>query len=159
LADLEDVSDEVRKGLATMCMKIHRSVEETSDQFFSELRRKVYTTPKSYLDLISLYEKVLNQKRDLFHKNKNRLAVGLKKLQDTNNEIAILSENIKEMTPKLEAKNEELAKALVVVSADKEIANEKEKIVSAEAEIVDKKATESKAIADECQTILDAAMP
>lgn len=63
------------------------------------------------------------------------------------------------MTPKLEAKNEELAKALVIVSADKEVANEKEKVVSAEAEIVDKKATESKSIADECQVILDAAMP
>jgi dynein heavy chain len=109
--------------------------------------------------LISLYEKVLNKKRDIFQKNKNRLAVGLKKLNDTNAEIAILSENIKEMTPKLEVKNEELAKALVIVSADKEVANEKEKVVSAEAEIVDKKATESKAIATECQIILDAAMP
>jgi dynein heavy chain len=49
-----------------MCMKIHRSVEVTSDNFFNELRRKVYTTPKSYLDLISLYEKVLSKKRDIF---------------------------------------------------------------------------------------------
>ena len=82
-----------------MCMKIHRSVEITSDLFFGELRRKVYTTPKSYLDLISLYDKVLAEKRDVFHKNKNRLAIGLKKLNDTNAEIAILSENIKKMTP------------------------------------------------------------
>lgn len=159
LADLEDVSDEVRQGLALMCMKIHRSVEVTSDQFFAELRRKVYTTPKSYLDLISLYDKVLAQKREIFHQNKNRLSIGLKKLNDTNSEIAILSENIKEMTPKLEAKNEELEVALVVVNADKEVAAEKEKLVSAEAEIVNKKATESQGIADECQVILDAAMP
>ena len=67
LADLEDVSDEVRKNLALMCMKIHRSVEDNSEQFFSELRRKVYTTPKSYLDLISLYDKVLAEKRQIFH--------------------------------------------------------------------------------------------
>ena len=82
-----------------MCMKIHRSVEITTDLFFGELTRKVYTTPKSYLDLISLYDKVLAEKRDVFHKNKNRLAIGLKKLNDTNAEIAILSENIKKMTP------------------------------------------------------------
>jgi len=77
-----------------MCMKIHRSVEINSDNFYAELRRKVYTTPKSYLDLISLYDKVLATKRDIFHKNKTRLSVGLKKLNDTNAEIAILSANI-----------------------------------------------------------------
>ena len=44
------------------------------------------------------------------------------------------------MTPKLEAKNIELAEALVIVNADKEVAAEKEKIVSGEAEIVNKKA-------------------
>jgi len=114
------------------------------------LRRIVYTTPKSYLDLISLYEKVLAVKRNELQTNKNRLAIGLKKLNDTNAEIAILSANIKEMTPKLEAKNIELAESLVVVNADKEIAAEKEKVVSGEAEIVNKKATESQAIADEC---------
>lgn len=63
------------------------------------------------------------------------------------------------MTPKLEAKNKELEVALVVVNADKEVAAEKEKYVSAEAEIVNKKANESQAIADDCQVILDAALP
>jgi len=143
LAALDDVTEDVRKGLALMCMKIHRSVEVTSEAFFSELRRRVYTTPKSYLDLISLYDKVLAEKRDIFQKNKNRLAIGLKKLKDTNEEIAILSANIKEMTPKLEAKNIELEGALVIVNADKEVAFEKEKVVSGEAELVNVKAMES----------------
>jgi dynein heavy chain len=159
LAELDDVTEAQRKGLAYMCMKIHRSVEVTSETFFSQLRRKVYTTPKSYLDLISLYVKVLAVKREIFQTNKNRLAIGLKKLNDTNAEIAILSANIKEMTPKLEAKNEELKVELVVVNADKEVANEKEKVVSAEAEIVNKQAQESQAIADDCQIVLDAALP
>ena len=154
LADLEDVTDGVKQGLATMCMKIHRSVEATSEKFFAQLRRVVYNTPKSYLDLISLYEKVLAEKRQAFQTNKNRLAVGLKKLNDTNAEIAVLSANIKEMTPKLEAKNKELEVALVVVNADKEVAAEKEKVVSGEAEIVNKKAQESQAIADECHPFL-----
>ena len=138
LAELDDVTEEVRKGLAVMCMKIHRSVENTSEKFFAQLRRIVYTTPKSYLDLISLYEKVLAVKRMEMQTNKNRLSIGLKKLNDTNAEIAILSANIKEMTPKLEAKNIELESALVIVNADKEVAAEKEKIVSGEAEIVNK---------------------
>jgi len=79
LVELPDVNDAVRKGLALMCMRIHRSVEVTSENFFAQLRRRVYTTPKSYLDLISLYDKVLEEKREVFQTNKNRLAIGLKK--------------------------------------------------------------------------------
>ena len=66
LKDLSDATDEVKQGLSTMCMKIHTSVEETSDDFYAQLRRRVYTTPKSYLDLISLYLKVLEIKRQEF---------------------------------------------------------------------------------------------
>ena len=60
LKDLPECSDEVKSGLAEMCMKIHISVEEISEKFYDSLRRRVYTTPKSYLDLISLYLKVLD---------------------------------------------------------------------------------------------------
>lgn len=84
-----------------MCMKIHVSVESKADEFWESLRRKIYTTPKSYLDLISLYKKVLERKRFDFETNKNRLATGLKKLNDTNAEIAILKDQIEEMQPKL----------------------------------------------------------
>jgi len=47
-----------------MCMVIHTSVEEISAKFYDELRRRVYTTPKSYLDLISLYLNTLGKKRN-----------------------------------------------------------------------------------------------
>ena len=60
LKDLELPSEQVRQALAEMCMMIHTSVEEEADSFFGELRRKVYTTPKSYLDLINLYLSTLD---------------------------------------------------------------------------------------------------
>jgi len=63
LKELPDTSAEVKAGLSEMCMRIHTSVEEVSDAFFQSLRRRVYTTPKSYLDLIALYVKVLEVKR------------------------------------------------------------------------------------------------
>jgi dynein heavy chain len=65
-------------------MIIHTSVEEISVKFWDELRRKVYTTPKSYLDLIKLYLNTLKQKRFEDNANKDRLALGLKKLNETN---------------------------------------------------------------------------
>jgi len=59
LKELPDVEDNIKEGLSVMCMKIHISVEEVSALFWDSLRRRVYTTPKSYLDLISLYLQVL----------------------------------------------------------------------------------------------------
>ena len=159
LKELPEATDEVKAGLAEMCMKIHISVEEMAEKFYDSLRRRIYTTPKSYLDLISLYLKVLEKKRHDFNLNKNRLAIGLKKLNDTNTNIAELKETLAEMQPKLVIKNEELKVALVKVNADKAIADEKEAVVSAEAEIVNAKASEAKAIADDAQADLDAAKP
>ena len=56
-------SDAVREAIAHMCVQIHTSVEQMSSRFFAELRRKYYTTPKSYLDLIQLYLQLLREKR------------------------------------------------------------------------------------------------
>lgn len=159
LKELPDCSEDVKAGLSEMCMKIHTSVEDMSDQFYESLRRRVYTTPKSYLDLISLYNKKLDEQRNIFNTNKNRLAVGLKKLNDTNTNIAELKIKLADMQPKLKVKNEELAVALEIVNRDKAIADEKEKVVSAEAEIVSKKAAEAKAIADDAEADLAAAKP
>jgi len=55
LKDVPDVNEEVKSALSEMCMRIHISVEKTSEKFYDQLRRRIYTTPKSYLDLINLY--------------------------------------------------------------------------------------------------------
>ena len=52
---MEGAEDSVKNKLSTMFMHVHKSVEEISIHFYEELRRKVYITPKSYLDGINLY--------------------------------------------------------------------------------------------------------
>lgn len=123
-----------------MCMIIHTTVEDASEKFYAQLRRRVYTTPKSYLDLINLYLIALEQKRNEFNINKNRLANGLKKLNNTNANIAELKVKLAELQPLLKLKNEELKVALERVNADKVKASEQDLIVSAEAEQVNKQA-------------------
>ena len=63
---------------------VHKSVEDMSVQFYDELRRKIYVTPKSYLDGISMYLVQLNEKRREAKENVFRLVNGCKKLKDTN---------------------------------------------------------------------------
>jgi dynein heavy chain len=90
LKEVEMPSEEVRRQVSEMCMIIHTSVEDISNKFWDELRRRVYTTPKSYLDLIKLYISKLASKRKKDNTNRDRLSFGVKKLNQTNSEIALL---------------------------------------------------------------------
>lgn len=46
-----------------MCVHVHLSVSQMADRYYSELRRRYYTTPTSYLELINLYLTMLTEKR------------------------------------------------------------------------------------------------
>ena len=151
-AELSLTKEENRKALAEMCMIIHTAVVDMAEEFFKTLRRRVYTTPKSYLDLIHLYLISLELKRTEFNINKTRLATGIKKLTDTNTNIAELREKIRELQPKLQKKSEDLKVSLKRATEDRKIADEKEEIVSKEAAIVNQQAEEAQIIVDEVQT-------
>ena len=42
---------------------VHQSVEEKTKEFWDSLRRRNYVTPTSYLELLSTFKTVLEQKR------------------------------------------------------------------------------------------------
>jgi dynein heavy chain len=48
-----------------MCVEIHTSVSDMAVRFYEELRRHYYTTPTSYLELITLYLSMLADKKKL----------------------------------------------------------------------------------------------
>ena len=52
LEEIEDMDTPIRKSLAEECVKVHTMIEEKAAELYAELRRKIYITPKSYLDLI-----------------------------------------------------------------------------------------------------------
>ena len=49
--------------IAEMCVEIHTSVSNMAERYYAELRRRYYTTPTSYLELINLYLSMLQEKR------------------------------------------------------------------------------------------------
>lgn len=152
-------SDEVRKQVSEMCMIIHTSVEDVAEKFWNELRRRVYTTPKSYLDLIKLYIDTLNFKRKDDTANKDRLGTGLKKLHTTNQNIADLKEKLKVLAPQLEKKSKEVAIASEKTKKDKALATEQENAVSEEKEKVLTEKNAADELADQCEYELKRAQP
>lgn len=60
--------------------EVHIRSMNCADDFYNIYKRKVYFTPKSYLDFINLYMDTLVTKREEFLSNENRLTMGLTKL-------------------------------------------------------------------------------
>lgn len=62
---------------------------------FDELKRYIYTTPKSFLELINLYTSMLQKKRAALELNKERYETGLVKLQQTAEVVTVIEEEVK----------------------------------------------------------------
>jgi len=73
--------------------------------FFEEQRRRVYVTPKTYLDAVALYEDALKAKKRADGENIARLANGCEKLRSTNEQIEGLQVSLAALLPKLEEEN------------------------------------------------------
>lgn len=99
-------NNSVKDAVADMCCDIHTSVALASDKFYAELRRKYYTTPKSYLDLISLYVSLLSSKRTEFGDAHGRLLNGLNKLRDTNALVEQMQGELSILQPIIEEKSQ-----------------------------------------------------
>jgi dynein heavy chain len=100
-----------------MCMNVSIDVTTLCDKYARELRRKVYTTPKSYLDHIKLYKSLLATKRDEVESIRRKLSFGLEKLYATNEIVAKLQGDMTILKPKLaeqSIKTEEFLKQLAV---------------------------------------------
>jgi dynein heavy chain len=76
----EDLVDSVSK----MCVEIHTSTEIKAEEFYEKLGRRFYTTPTSYLELISLFGGLLTERIKKIKTNRDRYNTGLQKLAETN---------------------------------------------------------------------------
>jgi len=123
LENLELPSPEIRASVVRMCGFVHRNIEETAVRFFNELRRRIYTTPKSYLDLINLYISMLKGLQDIVEVKSERMKVGVKKLQETNSIVDALRGELVKLEPILKAKAIETEALLIDVAKQSGEAN------------------------------------
>ena len=109
---------------------IHKRVEIESKVFSEQMRRHVYLTPTSYLELLSLYQKILKEKTNEFVNNINRFENGLTVLQSANVEVGKMRKQIEEQQPQLEKATRETEELVKVLTVEKEKA-ETEKATAA----------------------------
>jgi len=153
------LSPEMEQSLITFFQFIHQSIEKKSIEFLVKMRRHFYVTPTSYLELLSTYNKVLTEKRREVGTLRDRLTIGVDKLVFTEIQVNELKATLIEMEPKLIQTQAEVDVMIVQISKDKLSAAETKALVAVEEASASKKATDTKAIADDAQRDLDEALP
>jgi dynein heavy chain len=117
LAEVDLGDDEgMTNRMCQACAKLHWTANEFGNLFYERLRRKVYTTPKSFLDMIVLYIEMLNEYRSVQKVQQKQLKVGVRKLEETASVVADLKIDLTKLAPVLVVKGEEATKMIAVVT-------------------------------------------
>ncbi|KAM7536598.1 hypothetical protein Aperf_G00000086397 [Anoplocephala perfoliata] len=152
-------STELKDKVAEICTFTHLTVSSAAVRFFEELKRYYYTTPTSYLELLSTYRVMLDDRRNNLKAMQDKFKNGLNKIQETNDVVAHMEEELTALRPKLEQKQQDTEKLMNKLSEDQEKADVvRHRVKDDEAE-AKTKAMETQAIADDAQRDLDAALP
>ena len=77
----------MRESISLFMSHVHKSVNEVSQQFYTNEKRYNYTTPKSFLEQITLYQNLLNKKNNELQAKIIRLENGLEKLRSTASQV------------------------------------------------------------------------
>lgn len=104
----KDKYPSLAEGVVKCSVYIHQSVERKSIQFFNELRRHNYVTPTSYLELLSTFLNLLEEKRKEIATTRSRLEIGLEKLLSTAKEVEIMQTELQDLQPVLAATAQEV---------------------------------------------------
>ncbi|MGH0158836.1 UNVERIFIED_CONTAM: hypothetical protein FKN15_061612 [Acipenser sinensis] len=110
-----------------VCM-VHDSVGNFSKKFQQKLRRSNYVTPKNYLDFISTYTKLLDDKDQYILAQCKRLEGGLDKLKEASLQLADLNLKLAEQKVVLAEKSTACEALLMEISTNTAVAEEKKKL-------------------------------
>jgi dynein heavy chain len=94
LAKIEFPSEEISQAIAEHMAFVHLSIDEANQMFKLKERRFNYTTPTSFLELISFYEKLLGDKQGAIVDDIARLERGLTTMRETTDKVDILKEKL-----------------------------------------------------------------
>ncbi|XP_019718448.1 dynein heavy chain 10, axonemal-like [Hippocampus comes] len=141
-----------------VCM-VHKSVGEYSILFLQKLRRSNFVTPKNYLDFISTYSSLLQEKDQYILAQCKHLEGGLDKLKEASVQLDELNIKLAEQKVVLAEKSAACETMLVEIASNTTVAEEKKTLAEDKAKEIEE---QNKVIAVEkleAETSLAEALP
>ncbi|XP_049855418.1 dynein beta chain, ciliary-like [Schistocerca gregaria] len=133
LSEISVLPSKLHKSVSLFMAYVHTVVNEMSLTYLQNERRYNYTTPKSFLEQISLYSKLLHEKTAELQARIYRLTNGLEKLACTAQQVDGLKEVLANQQVTLKEKNDAADKLIQVIGVETEKVS-KEKAIAAEEE-------------------------
>jgi dynein heavy chain len=159
ISECELVPEELKMPVTKFMAFAHQSVNDISKKYLLNEKRYNYTTPKSFLGLLALYDEMLRTKSSDLSKSMDRLENGLTKLQSTSSQVDDLKAKLAFQEVDLRAKNEEALKLIERVGIDTVKVNEEKAIAAEEERKVDAFTKEVQEKQAQCEHDLQAAEP
>jgi dynein heavy chain len=159
LGEVDLGDDQSKENIMNFMPYSFLQVNKISELYESQERRFNYTTPKSFLELIALYKKMLQTFRDKIEVNIKKLSDGVIKLESTAESVSGLEEEIKIKAVEVEAKKAEVEAMIPKLEEEKAKGVEEAAKANVIAAAATKKETEVVAMKAGIETKLAAAEP
>ena len=159
MQDMELGGPDALSAIADHMARVHMSVDDVSVQYRTVQRRYNYTTPKSFLELISFYRMLLGEKRSELMRQVARLQKGIQTLNNTHADVERLKDMLAQKLIVVGEKKEATEEIIAKISVERKKVEEQQAIAAVEAGKAKAVAEVASRISEECRRDLEAAMP
>lgn len=158
---IKDVNlpEEIKGSVVKICKHFHITGLQASEEFYKETGRVTYFTSASYLELIKSFCALISKKQEEVLTSKMRYLVGLDRLKEAAETVALMQIDLEAKQPQLLVLAEEsrkMAKEIEKESIEAELAAEQ---VKRDEMVANRQAGESLALNAECEKDLASAIP
>jgi len=119
LAEVEMATEEIRDGIEKFMPYSFKVVNELSELIYEKERRYVYTTPKSFLELIKLFKVMQATKEGQLLESKEKYESGVIRLTETGEMVEKLKEELAVFSVEVEAKKKSADEQAEIVGTEK----------------------------------------
>lgn len=138
------------EGCIELCEYFHNSTIELSKIVRKKLKLYNYVTPASYLELNSLFKRLLQQHREQVENTRKMYEVSLQKLKGAESQVTVMQEEMAAVQPKLAEASKEVDSSMALVEKEQSEVTDLEKVVKAEDGIVNDKKKMMEGIRNDC---------
>ncbi|KAM3614782.1 uncharacterized protein V6R79_018954 [Siganus canaliculatus] len=159
IQEIEGIEPAVQESISLFMAHVHTSVNQASEKYQRNEKRYNYTTPKSFLQQITLYRNLLEKSQDQLQHKMSRLDSGLQKLQTTATQVEDLKAKLASQEAELTFKKENIEALIAKIGLQTEMISSKREAADAEAQKVAVIQAEVSVKQKDCETDLAKAEP
>jgi len=159
LVEVENIEEPVMLNIASHVAFVHMQTVEKCDAYMLAERRFNYATPKSFLELIDFYKKLLIVKRQAIVDEFTQLEVGLMKLEQTEEDVGQLKVRLEAESAYVAEKAASTDELIVKVGQETEVVDAAKAAATVEQDKANVEKLSAGKVQTECDTELAKAEP